>query len=247
MTYQTIIVERERNIPVLTFNRPDKRNALSLALLREVSQVLTQSAADDTVKVVVITGGPACFSAGGDLTEKPRTYEMVQERRAIYAQVRNFEKPLIAVIRGWCMAGGLEVAMACDIRVAADTARISERHTQIGVIGGGGSPALLPRLVGLGKASELVFTSDTIDGPEALRIGLVNRVFPDEICFSEALKIAGKIDQKPLHVLKLAKKALTMGMNTGLAEAVRLSDTFADAAGAAKVTPEVEAFLNKRV
>lgn len=246
MAYQAIICEREGNIPVLTFNRPEKRNALSLPLLREVSQVLTQSAADDAIKVVVITGGQTCFSAGGDLTEKPRTYEMVQERRAIYAQVRSFEKPLIAVIRGWCMAGGLEMAMACDIRIAADTAKISERHTQIGLIGGGGSPAMLPRLVGLGKASEMVFTSDVIDGTEAFRIGLVNHVFPDQECFSEAMKLARKIDEKPLHILKLAKKALTLGVNMSLAEAVRLSDMCADTASAAKVTPEVEAFLNKR-
>jgi len=246
MSYEVIIYEKEDAIAIVTLNRPAKRNALSLQLVRELSQAFKEMENDDSIKVLIITGGPDCFSSGADLTETPQSAEVRRERRAVYSQIRNFEKPIIAVIRGWCLAGGLEIAMSCDIRIASETAKIGERHIQIGTIGGGGSLALLPRLVGVAKAKELTFTGDPIDGKEAFRIGLVNHVFPQEVCFEEAMRLARRIAEMPPHISKLAKKGINWGMDIGLSEAVQLSNLSADLADLApEASHGIEAFLTK--
>jgi len=246
MSYEVIIYEKEDAIAIVTLNRPAKRNALSLQLVRELSQAFKEMENDDSIKVVIITGSPDCFSSGADLTETPQSAEVIRERRGVYAQIRNFEKPTIAVIGGWCLAGGLEIAMSCDIRIASETAKIGERHIQIGTIGGGGSLALLPRLVGVAKAKELAFTGDPIDGKEAFRIGLVNDVFPQEVCFGKAMELARRIAEMPFHISKLVKKGMNCGIDMELSGAISLANLCADLAD---LTPEashgIEAFLKK--
>ena len=162
---------------------------------------------DDQIKVMLITGGPECFCAGADLSEVaagtgkptgPNPFELLA----------NMTKPKVAAIAGPCVAGGLELALLCDLRVASEKARIGDAHIRMGLIGGGGGPTRLARLLGVSRANELVLTGESVNGLEAYRLGLVNRVAPQEKFMEVAEELAGKIAANSMLALKLSKKAV---------------------------------------
>lgn len=211
MSYETIIYEKRGGVAVIKLNRPEKKNAISRQLSSELMQSIDEAELDDEVKVAVLTGGPECFCAGADLSDvrapqpqqgKPRPPEPVT-----IDKVRDFPKPIIAAISGPCVAGGLELALACDILVASETARIGDGHIKMGLIGGGGSPTRITRLVGQSKAKELMLTGDLVNGNEAYRMGLVNHVYPKDSLMDEAMRLAEKIASFSPMALKLTKKA----------------------------------------
>ena len=223
MAYETIIYEKKEGVGKITMNRPAQRNSLSIQLIREVQAVINEIEKDEEAKVVVFTGNPECFCAGADLKEKPPPTFLLEANNLIN-MIEDLGKPTIAAISGWCLAGGLELAMACDLRVASETARIGDWHIRIGVIGGAGATTRLPRIVGVAKAKELIFTGEALDGKEACRIGLVNQVFPVEKYLDGAIELARKIAAFKPVTLRKAKESINMGLSMDVHQSLHFSD-----------------------
>ena len=185
MAYKYLLIDREDNIAVLTINRPDKYNALNDEVVAEISAAADELASDGEVRAIVITGaGEKAFISGADvgmLQEMTSSAQAVANSRrgqAMTLKIESMRKPVIAAINGYALGGGLELAMACDIRIAAETARVGQPEIGLGVSPGYGGTQRLPRLVGKGMAKLLILSGDMIDAQEALRIGLVQRVVP---------------------------------------------------------------------
>jgi len=250
MGYEAIIYEKKDGVGMITFNRPEQRNALSLQLVREMRQALDDIEEDDSIKVMVITGGPTCFSTGGDLSEVAKEESRKAfdvEGHVAFEKIAQLSKPTIAAISGWCVAGGLEIAICCDMRVASATARIGDAHIKMGLIGGGGSPARLPRLIPISKAKELLFTGDSIDAEEAFRLGLVNRVAPLETYMEVTMDLAKQIAKHSLLGLKLTKRAVNVSLNMNEYQAVEYSRLCSNEVLASPEFKErIRAFLTKQ-
>src|SRR3989442_943785 len=183
MAYQNILVETNDRISFLTINRPDKRNALNQATRDEMIHALDSIERSSKSRVLILTGaGDKAFIAGADINEfEGRTALMQREAMKglrIFSAIEEFPMPVIAMINGFCLGGGLEVALACDIRIASDTAKLGQPEINLGIIPGGGGTQRLTRLVGEGKAMELILTGDLIDAIHAKEIGLLNDVVP---------------------------------------------------------------------
>jgi methylglutaconyl-CoA hydratase len=212
----------EDGIFLLTLNRPEAANALSLTLLREMHETLQELSFDRSVRVVIISGeGDRSFCAGADLKERAGMDE-VQVRKTVsfiretINQVERLPQPVIAAINGVAFGGGLELALACDIRVAAETAKLGLTETSLAIIPGAGGTQRLPRLIGLGKAKELIFTARRIDAWEALKIGLVEHVAPSEQLLDRAKEIAREIAQNGPIAVRQAKFAINKGYDADL-------------------------------
>jgi len=184
---------------------------------------LEDTIGDSTVKVLIVSGaGGKSFIAGSDLTELSTFGPLEMEEfmatiaQQFYTRFEQLDKPVIAMIDGLCLGGGLELAMACDIRIASDVSKFGQPETFIGIIPGGGGTQRLPRLVGVGKAKELIFTGDTIDAEEALRLGLVNKLCASDALEDYVMSMAKRLTKKSPLVIKWAKKAINMGQEAGL-------------------------------
>ena len=208
MNYEAIIYEKRGAVGIITFNRPQKKNAINTQMNQELIQAVDDVEKNNEVKVLIITGGPECFSAGADLSEVSASDTSRPTGPNAMDNIIEMRKPTIAAISGWCVAGGLELALCCDLRVASETARIGDAHIRMGTIGGAGSPTRLARLIGVSKAKELILTGDSVDGNEAYRLGLVNRVYPLDKFIEGALELAGKIANHSPLALELSKKAV---------------------------------------
>jgi enoyl-CoA hydratase len=223
MDFENIIFEKKDGIARMIINRPEKRNALNRAARLEMVKVLEDVKGDPSARILVISGaGGKSFIAGSDLTElsvfSPLEMEqfMATLAQQLYTRFEQLEKPVIAMIDGLCLGGGLELALACDVRIASKQSRFGQPEILIGIMPGGGGTQRLPRLVGAGIAKELMFTGRTIDAEEALRIGLVNQICPPDQLEDIVMKLAGTIaNQSPL-VLKWIKKSIEVGQETGL-------------------------------
>jgi enoyl-CoA hydratase len=229
MDYTTILFEKKEQVVIITLNRPEKKNAINRQMSRELINAFDKAEMDGDIKAVVLTGGPDCFCAGADLSEvqasdsgEPPVEPGMGEK------IRYLPKPTIAAIGGYCIAGGLEVAMRCDIRLASEEAKIGDSHIKMGLLGLGGGVVALPRLVGEGMAKELIFTGDLIDSKEAYRIGLVNHVYPKDKFINEAFELAKRIAKNPPTALKLSKRAIDIGLQMDESEAMRYSVIFSD-------------------
>lgn len=221
-----VLYEVRAPAALITLNRPDKLNALSAELLDQLEAALNRAATDDEVKVVVLTGAGRAFSAGYDLSEEAADQPpTAQAWRTVLArdvevtmQLWRLPKPTIAAVRGWCLAGGCEVAMACDMIVAAEDARFGEPEIRYG---SGPVTLLMPFLIGQKKTNELLFTGDVVDAAEAHRIGLVNRVVAAEELDGAVAELTARIAPTPAAVLRLTKLALLRAYEAaGLPEAV---------------------------
>jgi len=214
-TYKNIIYQQEGPVARVILNRPEFRNAINTETAAELREVFGKVRLDNSVKVVILTGSGIAFSAGRDLKEFSRytataveDWELRESGRLGYSFLDDFEKPTIAAVNGYALAGGCELAAGCDIRIAAESARFGLPEINFGGFPGVGATYLLPRLIGKSQALELIFTGDMIDAREALRIGLVNRVVPDDKLEAAAGELANRIAGKSLPALKLAKEAV---------------------------------------
>lgn len=214
MAYDTILYEKEDGAGIITMNRPKRRNALSPALVREMTDALEKIRNDEEIKSVIITGGRETFCSGMDLKEPSEN--LLDEIRDLNKMIENFHMPVIAAINGHCVAGGLEMAISCDLRIAAEDATLGLPEIRFGALAIGGATQRLPRLIGMGKAKELHFTGEPIDAQEAYRIGLVNKIVPAQSVMDEARKMAGTLALRSRSALKMAKFLINTGMRTDL-------------------------------
>lgn len=212
--YKTLIYDKKDHIGILTVNRPDKLNALSRELTEELQKLLNEVEKDVDLRVLVITGaGDKAFVAGADINELVERdavlgRDVSRFRQELFARIENLPVPVIAAVNGYALGGGLELALACNIRVASAKAQFGAPEVKLGIIPGDGGTQRLPRLVGLGRAMELVLTGDFIDALEAHRIGLVNRVVPHEELMDNVMMLAQKIASRPPLAVKYAKEAV---------------------------------------
>jgi enoyl-CoA hydratase len=226
MDYKTILYEKKDRIGTITLNRPKSMNSLSSELLRELDHVLTEIDRDDDVKVVILTGSEKFFAAGADITEIGQiktpvdAYRFLKMAQAVFNHIEDLDKPVIAAIGGLALGGGCELTLACDLRIAADNSTFGQPEIKIGVIPGAGGTQRLPRIVGVTKAKELLYTGDFMDAQEAYRIGLLNKVVPAASLMEEARKMALKIARQPGFALKATKLSVNGGLNMDIKSAM---------------------------
>lgn len=248
MAYENIIFEKEENIAILTFNRPDAMNALNNQTRAEFREAIATVAADDQIKVLILTGSGKAFVAGSDIKEFSQTsaYDAHNIQR-LGGLVEKLDKPVIAAVNGFCLGGGNEIAMGCDIIIASEKAKFGQTEVNIGIIPGGGGTQRLPRLIGVCRAKELIFTGDIIGAEEAFRLGLVNRVVPVDQLMPTAKEMAKKIATKSAAALKLAKTAINRGMQTNLESGLNYEyELYSLALTLEDKAEGVKAFLEKR-
>ena len=249
---ETILVDREGRVAILTINRPDKLNALSQQVRDEVLAALDELAADDGIGVVVVTGaGDKAFIAGADIGEFEGRGPMDQREAMrfprLYDVMAGYAKPVIAMVNGFCLGGGCELAMSCDIRIASDKARFGQPEIKLGLIPGGGGTQRLPRLVGIGHAMRLTLTGDMIGAAEAQQIGLVEVVVPHEDLRAKTMELAQKIAGMSPLTVKVAKEALRASERLPLCEGIVYERyLFCLCFSTADKREGVEAFLQKR-
>lgn len=212
--YKTLIYEKKDTIGVLTINRPEKLNALSNELIDELAQFLDDMENDEELRILVITGaGEKAFVAGADIQELVDRDALLgrkvsRTRQEIFSRIENLPIPVIAAVNGYALGGGLELALACSIRICSDRAQFGAPEVKLGIIPGDGGTQRLPRLVGLGRAMEIVLTGDFIDAQEAYRIGLVNQVISHDELMEKAMDLAQKIAKRPPLAVRYAKEAV---------------------------------------
>lgn len=224
--YNNLLFEIKGHIGIITLNRPKALNALNNELLQELSNLLDVIGADKSVQAVIITGsGEKAFVAGADIAEMQSMTAMEgrdfgKTGQAVFNKLESLPQPVIAAINGFALGGGCELAMACDIRIAAEKAKFGQPEVSLGITPGFGGTQRLPRLVGKGRAKELIYTGDIIDAGEAYRIGLVNKVVALEELMNTALVMAEKILSRAPVAVQLSKAAINEGMNMDLASGV---------------------------
>jgi enoyl-CoA hydratase len=249
---ENILLERQGRIATLTINRPEKLNALNIATRREVAEALDEWRDDKEIRVVILTGaGDKAFVAGADINEfAERTaveQRAVMKAKSIFTAAEDFPKPLIAMINGFCLGGGCELALACDLRIASDRARFGQPEINLGIIPGGGGTQRLTRLIGEGKAMQLILTGEIIDAQEAYRLRLVNEVYPHTELREKTLELANKIAEKSPVALAMAKTAVKNAARTTLREGLDAEiDLFALCFSSEDKEEGVRAFLEKR-
>ncbi len=250
--YETILVEKRGNIAILTINRPDKLNALNLKVHAEGVLALESLKKDSEVRVLILKGsGEKAFVAGADISEfagqTAASQRDAMNATSLFNSLDSFPKPVIAMINGFCLGGGNELAMACDIRIASDKSRFGQPEINLGIIPGGGGTQRLTNLIGESKAMELILTGDMIDAAKALDLGLVNHVYSVEELETKTLELAGKIAEKSPIALQLAKEAVKLAAKSNLDEGLRREvDLFAVCFSTADKEEGVRAFLEKR-
>jgi enoyl-CoA hydratase len=251
--YQTVLVAVDKGIATLTVNRPEKLNALNAQTIADLTAAVAELEVDASVGVVILTGaGEKAFIAGADIGMLAEQTVLDGRTNAKAGQdltlaIERSAKPYIAAINGFALGGGLEMALACDMRFAAQTAKLGLPEVGLGIIPGYGGTQRLPRLIGMGPALELILTGDPVMADEALRLGLVNKVFPGASLLSEVRAIAIKILSRGANALALAKQAARRGyamtMDNGLALE---ADLFGVISSTSEMREGLKAFLEKR-
>src|SRR6266516_1829284 len=224
-SFETLLLERRERVVIITINRPEKRNALNIKTREEGAALIEELRGNDSVGVVVITGaGDKAFIAGADIAEFAGRTAMMQRdvmvSRSLFNAIDSFPKPVIAMINGYCLGGGCELALACDIRIASENASFGQPEINLGIIPGGGTQRLA-RLVGEGEAMEMILTGEIIDAKTAHTIGLVNHVVPLDQLEAKTMEIASRIAEKSPIALSLAKEAVKIASRSNLDEGLR--------------------------
>lgn len=252
--YQTILVKRTDGVATITINRPSKLNALNQDVMTELDAVGTVVGDDPDIRVVIITGaGDRAFVAGADISELNALESanagavMAARGQAIFTQFAYMPKPVIAAINGYALGGGCELLLACDIRIAAESARIGQPEINLGIIPGYGGTQRLARLVGYGMAKYLIFSGEQISAAEAREIGLVDIVVPDDELPTAAMELAQKLAAKAPLAMMMAKEAINMAAETGLESGLAFEAAqFGLVAATSDAREGTRAFLEKR-
>ncbi len=253
MDYNTITYEKDAPLGIITLNRPKSLNALNDELLSELAQVFEEIEKEEAISAVIITGSKKAFAAGADIKEIDKIEDCVQADdfvrriKVVYDRIESFPKPVIAAVSGLALGGGCELCLVCDIRIAADNASFGLPEIKLGVIPGAGGTQRLPRLIGLGRAKEMLFSGEPIDAQEAYRIGLANKVVPADSLLEEAKKMANNFANKPNFALNIIKQVVNEGtyidLNSGLAHENRCFEMLFSTQDKKE---GVQAFLEKR-
>ncbi|HET6900048.1 MAG TPA: enoyl-CoA hydratase-related protein [Vicinamibacteria bacterium] len=253
MAYQNLLVETRDGITFVTINRPDKLNALNDATVAEIDAAFAAVAADPAVRGVVLTGaGEKAFVAGADIAELATQSPVDGKERSIRGQrvldrIERLGKPVIAAVNGFALGGGCELAMACHVRIASENAKLGTPEVKLGIMCGYAGTQRLPRLVGKGRALEMLLTGEMVDAAEALRIGLVNRVVPREKLLAEAEGLMRKMLANGPVSLRFTLEAVNDGLETGFDEAERQEATlFGLICTTEDMKEGTKAFLEKR-
>lgn len=216
--YKTLLFKKEDQIGILTINRPDKLNAISNELTKELKDLLDKIEEDEDLRILVITGaGDKAFVAGADIKELVNRdakmgRKVSRERQEVFSRIENLHAPVIGAVNGYALGGGLELALACSIRICSDNAQFGAPEVKLGIIPGDGGTQRLPRLIGLGRAMEMILTGDFIDAKEAFRIGLVNKVAAPGELIEKTMDLARKIASRPPLAVRFAKEAANRSM-----------------------------------
>lgn len=253
MSYNNLLLQINDKTALVTINRPDKLNALNHTTLVELKNIFEELKNNDEVYSVIITGsGEKAFVAGADIAELNKL-NMVEGKnfaefgQSVFNIIENFEKPVIAAVNGFALGGGCELALACHFRVAAENAKFGQPEVNLGIIPGYGGTQRLARLVGSGRAMEMILTGDMIDANEALRIGLVNKVFPASELHAKVFEIAQKINSKGQQAIRLAVKAVKAVDKMNLREGLDFEAAlFGMCCGTEDFKEGTSAFLEKR-
>ena len=251
--YSTLLYEKKETIGILTINRPEKMNALSNKLMSDLKAVLDTVEQDDKLRVLIITGaGDKAFVAGADIHELVDRDAQIgrkvsKERQNLFSRIENLAVPVIAAVNGYALGGGLELALACSIRICSDSAQFGAPEVKLGIIPGDGGTQRLPRLVGLGRAMELVLSGDFINAQEAYRIGLANKVVPQKNLMEKTLELADKIASRPPLAVQFAKEAVNRSVGSGIESGYTLESYLHALSCTTEDKKEgVSAFLEKR-
>jgi len=251
--YKNIDVKKEEGIATITISRPKALNALNTETLEELENVLEVLQNDDGVKVIVITGaGEKAFVAGADISEMKdmsvfEAKKFAELGQKVFRKIELMKKPVIAAVNGYALGGGCELALACDIRIASRNAKFGQPEVGLGIIPGFGGTQRLPRIVGVSKAKELIYTGDMIDAEEALRIGLISKVVEQDKLLEEAYGIAKKIMSKGLVAVSLAKEAINKSLEVDIDSGMEYeANAFAMCFGTQDQKEGMAAFLEKR-
>jgi 2-(1,2-epoxy-1,2-dihydrophenyl)acetyl-CoA isomerase len=246
----------DEGIARIVLDRPERMNAFTFEMIDAWVDALQRCRTDDAVKVVLVTGAGEAFCSGGDIVEmgerldhtpEQRKSELFERIERIPLALEDLDKPVIAAVNGAATGAGMDMALMCDIRYAAQSARFAETYVRVGLVPGAGGAHFLPRLVGVSKALELFFTGDFIDAQEALRIGLVNRVFPDTALMDEVEKIARRMARAPALTLRMTKRAIYQGLRNDLRTNLDLiSSHYAVITATQEHKDLVRAFIDKK-
>lgn len=251
MDYRNLLVSVDGGVASVVLNRPDVRNAIDKAMIDDLHAALDDLAARDDVNALILSGaGGKAFAAGADiaqLRERKSREALLAINARLFQKLEDFPMPTIAAITGWCLGGGCELAMSCDLRIAGRSSKLGQPEVALGIIPAAGGTQRLPRLVGLGRAKEIVFTGRMVDAEEAARIGLVNHVVDDDQVLAKAHALAADIAKQGRMALRLAKVALNTSSRTGqdtglLVEQIAQAVLFDSAEKHERMT----AFLEKR-
>ena len=221
MGYEHILVEIDPPIATVTLNRPKVLNALSPDVIRELTSALADLDADESVRAVVLTGGPRVFAAGadiGDMANQGPVDQLLRDQTGRWAPLAGFRKPLIAAVNGYALGGGCEVALMCDLIVAGETARFGQPEINLGIIPGAGGTQRWPRTAGKYVAMEVMLTGAALTGQRAYELGIVNKVVPAEMTIGVAQRLARELAAKPPLALRMAKEAVLKAFEAPLAE-----------------------------
>jgi enoyl-CoA hydratase len=251
--YENILFEIDGSIATLTINRPDKRNAVNNATVEEIDQVLAQVEKNLGLRVLILTGaGEKAFVAGADIHELDKRDTLLgrsetRRRQEVYTRIEQLEIPSIAAINGWALGTGLELAMACTVRLASSKASLGQPEVKLGITPGAGGTQRLPRLIGIGRAMEMILTGDPVSAEQALAMGLVNKIVAPDRLLSEAKKLAETLASRPRLALQYAKEAVLRSSEGSLAEGLaHESYLHALSCGTQDKKEGVASFLQKR-
>lgn len=229
MAYKNIILEKKDKIAKITLNRPEVLNGLDSDTFWELLAALEDIEKDSDIRAVVIAGAGRAFCAGADLKsakamlqERERIYEWLRLGHKVFGAIENFPKPVIAMVHGFALAGGLELMLSCDLVIVADDARLADQHANYGLLAGWGGTQRLPRIIGIRKAKEQLLTGDWLTAAEAERLGLVNRIVPADKLEEATMELAGKLASKSPMAARAAKTLVNRGMQCDLSTALEL-------------------------
>ncbi len=231
MEYSSLQLTKDGGIGIVTINRTQVLNALNMDVFRELYGMFTEIENDPEIRVVILTGAGKAFVAGVDILgmkdNNPVTIEkFIKIARQAGDAIFNLSKPVIAAINGYAFGGGNELALACDLRIASENAQFGQQEINLGIVPGGGAMQKLPRLVGMAKAKEIVFTGEVFNAQTALEIGMINKVVPAEKLMDEARALARKLLTKSSVALAYAKKSMNSGMDMSLSSAMDMDECF---------------------